>query len=226
MGIRALLRRVFSHAPSVDMSAKPVANASSAYDRFMQSTKIGYLEWHDGIGYDLDAFRALTASERDAVVQHLSGNNGPAFDWRDIEVFQAATTPESIAALRRALQSSRADSRLHVAAALHAMGYLPDLGEIVARELDHVTILDGMVYALGLVGHALTPRIRDALLRGVRDRPEVGPHYAAKLCYLTGNASSDFDWTMRPFFLRFGEHSSRDERTRAYRELCEMIEAH
>jgi hypothetical protein len=202
---------------------QPSPSFSDAYHRFSHSTKIGYNEWHDGIPYDLDAFRALSSSERDMIVREFAANHGPAFDWRDIEVFQAAATPESISALRAALQSARADSRLYAAAALHAIGDLPDLAAIVARELDYVTILDGQALALRLIGGKLTPAIREALLRGARDRPEVGPHYAAMLCYLVGKAASDFDWNMRPFFLRFGEHASRLDRAQAYRELCELI---
>ena len=201
----------------------PGGGSSPAYERFMQSTKIGYIEWHDGIGYDMDAFRAMTADERDEVVRQLSLHSSPPFDWRDIEVFEAAGTTNAVAALRSALQSSSADSRLHAAVALHVMGQLDDLRAIVVRELDNVTIIDGMVFALGLLGSELTPQTRDALLHGALHRPEVGPHYAAKLCQLAGKTSSDFDWGLQPLFLRFGEHASSDDRTRAYRELCEMI---
>ena len=201
----------------------PGGGSSAAYERFMQSTKIGYIEWHDGIGYDMDAFRAMTPCERDEVVRQLSMHSSPPFDWRDIEVFEAAGTTNAVAALRSALQSPSADSRLHAAAALHAMGHLDDLRAVVVRELDSVTIIDGMVFALGFLGSELTPQIRDALLRGTLHRPEVGPHYAAKLCQLAGKTSSNFDLGLRPLFLRFGEHASPDERKRAYSELCEMI---
>jgi hypothetical protein len=223
MGLRDWFKgRNPSKTPDVPAS-QPVQAFSDAYQDFMQSTKIGYAEWHDGIPYNMDIFRALSASERDMIVRHLATQHGPAFDWRDIEVFQAAATPEALAALHAALQSSRADSRLYAASALHALGQLPDLNGVVACELDHVTIVDGMAYALRLVGKNPPPEIRAALLRGAREHPEVGPHYAAMLCYCAGKAATEFDWNMRPFFLRFGEHASPDDHAKAYRELCQLV---
>ena len=39
-----------------------VSGRSESFDRFMASTTIDYEAWHDGVGYDLDALRAVEAA--------------------------------------------------------------------------------------------------------------------------------------------------------------------
>jgi hypothetical protein len=192
---------------------------TAAHERFWKSTAIGYMEWHDGIGYDLDALREMTAEERDEVVGSLRAK--PA-GWRDVEVYRAVATPEAKSALRDALGSKSAETRLHAAASLHDLGEMTNLASFVAAELATVTIADGMVVALHSAGRVPCDQVRRALLRGARDRPEVAVHYAATLCFLSGVAKSSFDFSMRPFFLRFGPKSSEIDRRAAFGELCRM----
>src|SRR5207249_1687233 len=49
----------------------PPPNPSDAYTKFMKSTIMDYEKWHDGIGYDLDAFRQMTPQEQAGVVAEL-----------------------------------------------------------------------------------------------------------------------------------------------------------
>ena len=42
---------------------------TDAYRRFLTSKAIGFAEWHDGVGYDLEAFAAMLPVERDAVTR-------------------------------------------------------------------------------------------------------------------------------------------------------------
>jgi hypothetical protein len=190
-----------------------------AHERFWKSTAIGYMEWHDGIGYDLDALREMTAEERDEVVLSLRAK--PA-GWREVEVYLAVATPDAKSALREALGSKSAETRLHAATSLHDLGEMTNLAGFVAAELATVTIADGMVVALRSAGRVPSDEVRRALLRGARDRPEVAVHYAAKLCFLSGAAKSSFDLSMRPFFLRFGAENSESDRRAAFEELCRM----
>jgi hypothetical protein len=37
--------------------------ASNAFEKFRRSMSIGYMEWHEGIGYDLVALAALPPEE-------------------------------------------------------------------------------------------------------------------------------------------------------------------
>jgi hypothetical protein len=58
--------------------------------RFKVSMKIGFEEWHDGIGYDIEALRMASQGERDAIEQILI-NHSP-LDWRDIEALAEINT--------------------------------------------------------------------------------------------------------------------------------------
>jgi hypothetical protein len=63
----------------------------------------------------------------------------------------------------------------------------------------------------------------EALLRGALVRDGEGAvHFAALAMYVHGKAEEPFDWSQRPFFLRF--HTSRVlERRAVFVELCEKI---
>jgi hypothetical protein len=161
--------------------------------------------------------REMTADERDEVVRKL-----PVRVWQDIEALAAVATPEARNALRSAVSSRSAEIRLRTGEALRSLGEVIDLESMVAAELSNVTIVDGMVFALGLATIYPTAAVRRALLIEAEGRPEVGPHYAALLCYLAGVTKTHFDWAMRPFFLRFGEHSSSKDRRQAFEELCRL----
>ena len=58
--------------------------------RFKACMKIGFQEWHDGIGYDIEALRIASQVERDAIEQILI-NHSPR-DWRDIEALAEIKT--------------------------------------------------------------------------------------------------------------------------------------
>ena len=193
--------------------------SSNAYERFMESTKGSYERWHEGIPYDLDALRQMTAAEQANVVRQLRSQ--PRQDWRDVEAFQIVATTEALEALHDCLGASSAEARLHAADKLHELGRMPTISDFVANELRRVVIVDGMVWALRLAVRFPTDQIKRTLLEEARRRPEVGVHYAATLCFITGVTKTDFDWSMRPFFLRFGEHNRPEDRARSS-ELSRM----
>jgi hypothetical protein len=76
--------------------------AGPAYLRFVESMKIGYLQWHDGTGYDLQAFPEMSVEERKEaeaiLIAHLK-NQG---DWRDVEALAALDTPRAKGAVSAA----------------------------------------------------------------------------------------------------------------------------
>jgi hypothetical protein len=197
---------------------------SDAFQRFIKSTIIGQDEWRDGTPYDMNAFALLSPKEKSEAVSYLRERHTPTSDWRDIDVFQAAATTASLAALSFATKAPRAEIRLRAAAALHELKQFSFLTQFLVRELEQITIDDGMVYAFTLMEKP-SPEIIAGLLKGARTRPEVATHFAAKVCQLIGKTSSEFDWDMRPFFLRFGEHNLPAEREKAYQELCALVEA-
>src|SRR6185369_7092425 len=137
--------------------------------------------------------------------------------WRDVEVFEIAGTAEAESALTRALDHGPPEARLHAMEALAEQGKLPDVDERLSRLLDRVSAFDGLDPALRMAEQHRGPKVRMALLRGARDRPEVAVHYAALLYYFAGLAKEEFDWDHRPFFLRFGEDNPREDRRAAFK---------
>ena len=69
----------------------------------MASTHIGYDEWHDGIGYDLDALGQLEGGERDEVQRWLLARANE--DWRDLEALDALGSSAAKGAVRETLRT-------------------------------------------------------------------------------------------------------------------------
>ena len=185
------------------------------YDRFIKSMKIGYEEWHDGIGYDLQALTAMTPEDRAAVetglIMHL---NGPS-DWRDVEALAALKTPGAIAVLKVAATHSNPEVRNLALQVLAGSGAEPalELEDKIVR-----AVKDG---ALDLAEKHPTPKVKRALLDCARLADSTTRvSAAALLMYLCGKADSSFDWSQRPFFLRFATEDNQELRA-AWTELRE-----
>jgi len=187
-----------------------IDGGSPAIDRFLRSLEIDYENWHDGIGFDVEALREATPSERVFAELQLDATR----DWRDVEALAVlaqlgSTTAER--SLRTALRSGSHEIRLAV------LRHAPQLVEAQARlelilhALDGATIMDGLVATLAEVESFHPAPIVDALWRGLTTRPgDVAVHYAAMLAFLYGKAESTFDWSLRPLFLRFNTPSETE----------------
>lgn len=96
---------------------------SEAAMAFARSLHIGYAEWHDGVGYDLDALKAMTPAEQKAVeaafVEKVASG---AAGCREIEALAALNSEAARAALREALGAANPETRLHAATALKTLG--------------------------------------------------------------------------------------------------------
>lgn len=195
----------------------------SAFDKFRRSMSIGYMEWHEGIGYDLDALSALDARELSAAEDLLLARH--AADWRDIEALDHIGSSKALEELRRALGSKALDIRIEAARRL-ALRKLLSQGEIeaiVVTALATATILDGMVKTLDFAAAHPSPRVRSELLRcAVDGNEDIRAHAAALVHFLHGGSASAFDWKFRPLYLRFNSRD-RTERLAAYRELCSLM---
>ncbi|MBL8231395.1 MAG: HEAT repeat domain-containing protein [Bryobacterales bacterium] len=76
---------------------------SEAWVRFRKSMAAGFEQWHDGVGYDLDALPGMTAEERNSVSREIRmrlANAGRAPDWRDMEAADALGLTDCLEALR------------------------------------------------------------------------------------------------------------------------------
>ncbi|MFL5620862.1 MAG: hypothetical protein ACJ79A_20975 [Gemmatimonadaceae bacterium] len=189
--------------PSSHLERDRAAAGESAAERFERSLLIGYEQWHDGTGYDVDALRELTAEQRCRFEARLTPPDG----WRDVEalsVLASLGSESARAELRRLASSGSSEIRLAV------LRYTPELVDDAARTaslveaLDTATVFDGFTTTLDEV-EAFHPKpVIDALWRGLETRQgDVAAHYAAMLAFIHGIADSKFDWSLRPLFLEF-----------------------
>ncbi|MBE2212814.1 MAG: hypothetical protein IAE82_03010 [Opitutaceae bacterium] len=199
----------------------PSDDADTPLRRFERSMAIGYEQWHDGVGYDLDALRAASPAERRRIEAVLLPR--ATTDWRDVQALAALDTRRARTALRAAARDGTPEIRLAV------QRYAPGLVrggrcsaalvaalEAEASSCDVATVLEA-------VAECHPPEVVAALLRGaLNGTGENAVHFAAMLMYVHGQAAEPFDWEQRPFFLRFNTED-RGERAAVFRELCARI---
>jgi len=190
-------------------------------DRFHASMTVDYDKWHDGIGYDLDAIREAKEDERGAIERMVLANSPRG--WRDIEAMAVLNTPRTIKELKAILNGD--DNQLKQA----VDRYAPNLMTRKSRTARLVTALEesviygGLTQALDDLPDFHPPEAVQALFRGaLRREGEVAVHFAAMLYYLHGKAKEPFDWSHRPFYLRFHAPVG-PEREAVFRELCAKV---
>ena len=183
-----------------------------ALDRFVRSLFIDYEKWHDGVGFDLDALREVTPTERVLAESRLDATH----DWRDVQALAVLAELGSASAersLRDALKSGSQEIRLAIMK--HAPHLVDDAArtEMLVNALEVATPFDAFTDTLEQVERFHPPPVVDALWRGVDTRQgDVAVHYAAMLAFIYGKADSAFDWSMRPLFLKFNTTSSAERR--------------
>ena len=196
--------------------------ASPEYQRFLQSMNIGYMEWHDGIGYDLEALKSLCPAEKqqaeDLLLSRLS-------DFRDIEALDTLGTDRALDGIEGLLSSRNLELRLHATRRLAARKRISSdkVESILLDTLPNVTPGKGLTEALSLAEAHPTEAVRRRLLYcAVKGNDDLRVHAAALAHFLYGGSTASFDWTHRPLYLRLGSRV-RAERQAAYEELCRSV---
>jgi hypothetical protein len=189
--------------------------------RFKVSMKIGFEEWHDGIGYDIEALRRASQGERDEIEQILINHNPR--DWRDIEALAEINTKCAHEAIKEAMKDPNPVVRVAVTR------FAPDLvtdnerTQSLIDALQNIEPFWGLSQVLDEVERYHPEKVKEALIKGSLNRKgEVAVHFAAMLFYLFGETKEPFDWGKRPFFLRFNTED-RKERVKVFRELCQKL---
>jgi hypothetical protein len=204
----------------------PEANAGGGtsvnpVQRFKRSMVGDFDQWHDGIGYDLEALRAMSPAERESTEAMLIRRG--AGDWRDVEALACFPTPAAKATLRTAM--SRGTLEVRNAITRHAPELISDSTRIafLVEALQTALFFGGMGQALDQAADFHPAPIVDVLFRGALNQSgDVAVHFAAMLCFIHGQASEPFDLAQRRFFLRFNTNR-RTERDAVFRELCEKV---
>jgi hypothetical protein len=189
--------------------------------RFKASMKIGFEEWHDGIGYDIEAIKIASQTEREAIEQILVNHNPR--DWRDIEALAEINTKRARETIKKAIKDPNPVVRVAVTR------FAPDLvtdnerTQSLTDALQNTEPFWGLSQVLDEVKRYHPEEVKEALIKGSLNRKgEVAVHFAAMLFYLFGKAKEPFDWGERPFFLRFNTED-RKERVKVFRELCQKL---
>jgi hypothetical protein len=194
---------------------------SAALERFMASTSIDYEAWHDGVGYDLEALRELKGDDQAKAERFLLDRAGT--DWRDLEALLAIGTKTGRDAVVEQLRTGRLEQRLWAARYLaDDRSLAADREAAVVAGLAEGVFYGGLSVALDLATEVRTPAMIEALFRAaLRDEGEAAVHAAARLAFIHGKAKEEFDYELRPLFLKFNT-DDRGERTRAFKELCQL----
>src|SRR5438105_1059993 len=112
---------------------------TAQHDKSMASMKLTYEQWHDGIGYDLEALAQLTDHEKQEVEELLESRSD--LDWRDIEALDHLGTPGALACMDRAVGAGEITARVEAAERLSARHLLDDeqLERLILKWLDETT---------------------------------------------------------------------------------------
>jgi len=105
------------------------SSSVSPLRRFEKSMVIDYEKWHDGIGYDIDALRSASPTERAAIEQMLIHHS--LRDWRDIEALAEIDTESARESIKSAMKDLHPDVRVAVTR------YAPNL--VTANERSHLS---------------------------------------------------------------------------------------
>jgi hypothetical protein len=197
------------------------SSSPTPLQRFEASMQIGFEEWHDGIGYDIEAIRLASQAERETIEQIII-NHSPR-DWRDIEALAEINTECARETIKEAIIDPNPVVRVAVTR------FAPDLitdnerSKSIIDALQNTEIFFGFSNVLDEVERYHPEEVKEALINGLlHRRGDVAVHFAAMLFYLFGQAKEPFDWKQRPFFLRFNTEY-RKERLEAFRELCQKL---
>lgn len=201
-------------------SSAPEPVKGKAYERFMESMKIDFYKWHDGVGYDLDALNEMNSAELQQVEDLLISRKDS--DWRDVEALAALNTPFSIQALRDCLASPNVECRLFAVRFLKELGIEDHIEELVVRTLPETTIGNGLTYALFLAKTYPTEKIRrEVLCAALTGNDDIRLHCAAMALFLYGISRSDFD-TEYKIIYEFREKELPVRRD-IFARLCAMV---
>ncbi|MEQ1821115.1 MAG: hypothetical protein ABL949_01255 [Fimbriimonadaceae bacterium] len=193
---------------------------SGSLRRFEKSMDIGYEQWHDGIGYDLDALDHLNDSEKRQVEGKLIPR--AANDWRDLEALDRLGTPAAIEAILRVRSATDPQIQLYA----HQYGPLPSEQEwerAILRLLETAEIYSGLTQVLNCAIEHPSEAVVAMLWHKVRS-PESGVayHCAAALCCIAGVLESIYDDSQRELFLNLVGPAS-ENRSKAVMDLEALL---
>jgi hypothetical protein len=190
--------------------------------RFIESMKIDFEKWHDGIGYNIEALKRTNNEERKEIERILVNRNKR--DWRDIEALAILNTPVARSTILTSLLGSNNEVNMAV------LRFAPELVSnqsktmVIVEALKSASFFDGFSLTLNMVRGYHPKEVVLELFHGLHNREGgVAVHFAAMLFYIYGKAETVFDEEHRDFFLKFNT-SDLSDRMLVFKELCEIID--
>jgi hypothetical protein len=204
----------------IESNIQPPNPSSPAMTQFMDSMKIGYIEWHDGISYNLEALREFSPAELDYIETLLVSRKDE--DWRDVEALATLRTSPAIQALKDCLESSNLDCQLFAVRYLKEMDILDQVDQVVVDTLPLTKIGEGFSLALALAKDYPSEPIKHIVLWCCLNGNEsIRVLCAAMALYLYGITKDYYD-TSHEIVFEFHE-PDRDKRIEPFTRLCQMI---
>jgi hypothetical protein len=202
-------------------AVSPQKPLGSVLQRFEESMKIDYEKWHDGLSYDLDALKTASPAERKTIEEILI-NHSPR-DWRDIEALAQINTERAQETIKNAMKDPNPDVRIAVSRFAPNLITNSDRSKSLIQALKNAEIFSGLSQTLDEIETYHPEEVKEALIDGLLSREgEVATLFAGMLFYIYGKADEPFNWSQRPFFLRFNTEN-KAEREKAFLELCDKL---
>ncbi|NJN40797.1 MAG: hypothetical protein HC807_08320, partial [Gammaproteobacteria bacterium] len=145
------------------------ATHPAEWKRFLASLDIGFDQWHDGTGYDLEALAAMNAEERAMIRQWLRSRVSSALfevEWRDLEAANALGDSELLESLR---------NHPHRETRLRVKNLLADRGGVeqeICRSIREATTLGELSRSLALVPDHPTADVKQAIIARLRQNDQ------------------------------------------------------
>ena len=189
--------------------------------RFIESMKMDFEKWHDGIGYDLKALVEANIEEREALERILVNRN--PLGWRDIEALAILDSHKARSTLKYAIHGGSNEVNMAI------LRFAPELVDdelktkLIVKSLKSASFYYGLRQTLRIVEKYHPNNVIHELFDGLLERDgEIAVHFAAMLFYIYGKDETYFPWEHRAFFLKFNT-SNISERKIFFKELCDKI---
>lgn len=136
--------------------------------RFKKSMEIDYEKWNDGIGYDIDAIKLASETERKTIEQLLIIHNPR--DWRDIEALAEINTESAQETIKKSMKDPNADVRTAVTRYAPNLVTNSERTQSIIKAVENAEIFGGLSKVLDDIEEYHPREIKEALIKGLLSR--------------------------------------------------------
>jgi predicted nucleic acid-binding protein len=144
------------------------SSSVSPLRRFEKSMEINYEKWHDGIGYDLDAIKLASQTEREAIEQMLI-HHSPR-DWRDIEALAQIHTETARETIKNAIKDPNPAVRVAVTRYSPKLVTNSERNQSVIEALQHAKIFGGLSQVIDDIEVYHPAEVKEEFIKGLLSR--------------------------------------------------------